>query len=1801
MKKFLSVLLSLVILIGSIPAYRVLAHDADGIYYVPSIVEYGIRDYAMVDLYYKQPGIEDKTNKKINKPTSRMKVTANGQTAYDSQSITSTVGKTIIIDFSESIPGTGQIAEVGLQITNGTGDYTECWKTLPGGVGGTAYAGRYPFSWGTSSFIPDKAGTYTIYGEVRSDIDRADVYEHWDVWSSNGAHLIYDTIQAHTTFPDGPKQTYDVAWHFEKVIVNVTEEPKPTPTPDLSYPEFDIYYNGQLKTDSYITVPDAGSGVRIDLKDKSINATSWQYFKSTPTSPSFNQCGNQKNDYTMVYEYGTITIKLQINGDLGKTVTHKIDILKPEQTPPPATPTPTPTPVPTVAPTPTPTPPPKKPPVAIINSENKVAMGENIVIASGSYDPDGTIEQYYWSVQDANGVITGPGGIVWFSSLGYKKVSLIVFDNDGLAAGTEKIIEVTPPMPDAVINITGSLKENRKFNISSAASKSPSKYPIDETKTTWTITPLSGGAAPDIKYSGVLNGSITKDLLIKKAGTYKVQLSVTNTAGYMDTEEKIVTITPDENPICSLAVNPTAYRDPADGNNARFDITDMSYSTDSDFISTRTYEYCYDANNDGLFTEGWTTFNNGNSTSVTLKLDLVGKYRIRETVIEGFGQSTIPEFISAADYRTASFTKDIEVKNTAPNISFKMVKRKDVDIVVLTDYTGQKLSDLSSALNTFKSELYPQGANVKVKVESSKVSLGSLYSRKVYYGQNDYTKGFMSNFNPGIMVFDTPTIYEGLSNVVQAYVANQNYNKDPYWVALDKYGNVWTKGSNLYGNLGDGSYNSRDSWRKVEGISGIVQLKGDYRFVGALRYDNTVYMWGRDAYFTLSPTPGRVGEYTEQAPGFYKDYPTPQIIDKRYAWGNENIALIGNGQNNNGPNGFCVLYNNDTSVYNVRYKFSSGSTYEYYTWVNWAYMVWLAGQPVTYQNFITGIEGVNAENVKTIPLVPDSDRYFLYVSDGAGENYSAGYGNYYSFGGLNKSLINYVKSNDFSVNAICPPEAYDFVSGVVPESMSIRNLVDDSNNGALYGAGQLQQALNNIKSKYVQQENVTQYVLIDETVEYKTTYSDYENDPEYFERHKLEHDPYFLENNLGIDPNNGIWTTNSIDTFKKPGKYQVVYEARDNPKGNDQFDNYRLWSTPTTSTIYVHRRPVADFSIGLRKNTRIKEKKDDFNTGTRTFNFTGNWFVSNGIFRSSYVSDDDSSYCQYNFTLNEQQTLEFDAIVSSEKNCDNFTVVLDGEAVLRISGEETTRYSKVLMPGTHILMFNYGKDSSISQGKDYAAIDNLRLYIDSSTYTPTTIDNSYDLDSISTANRGIVDWKWKYREQGNGTWINGQLPAEIKQKTVYEVYLEVLDRQGAWSKPKIVLVDTGNVNLTPMVDANPTSWGWTNQNIYVTVTADDNGENDFNRVSYTTSTGTVEPWWTDGTMYQKSFPLTYTAEGVWYLHMRVWDNAGNTFYRYRGPYLIDKTLPGATATPYNQPWTNQDVNVNFAPWDALSGVNQWRYRTSDNDGAAYGAWSGYSWGPTATNINFNYQGRHRIQAEVIDNAGNVNYVNSGTYLIDKVAPDINVDKPGPLEAFNSVTVNINLSDNLSGVKQTRYCFTSSTARPTAWNTSISPVIAATQTQEGTWYLHIESEDNAGNISYKILGSYTVISFTVAATLVPNPALAGDELIFTVNTTGFVDKIQIFVDPDIIAKDNRTQYVYPLQYQVDGSMDVKTTDIRYILCVWTDQTLTKDNIRLRPEYTFIVRGFRGDKYKDVVLKLDVRRSVLELIHPGVLQN
>lgn len=326
-----------------------------------------------------------------------------------------------------------------------------------------------------------------------------------------------------------------------------------------------------------------------------------------------------------------------------------------------------------------------KPPVAVLDIPDSVMAGEEfLVYGKDSYDPDGVIVSYKYSASDAMVPVTGEYGFTWYplSLVGKRKsINLQVEDNGGLGNATSAKIEITAPIPEARIKILGTKKENRKVTLHNASVNAAEHFPIVDEKTRFTIEAISGGAAGDIKYSGTLNGINDKDMVFKKAGTYKATIYVENNVGYSDTTSITFDIVPDEPPVVYFAAPGRIYRDPTNGNVAPAALTDMSFSPDYDFLGHRKWEYRYDAENDGDFSNNsWVTFSDANLSALTLSLSQVGRYEVRLTVTEEFDQPTIDEFVTAADRRSRDSYNSvpaqplaervIEVYNRAPVVDW---------------------------------------------------------------------------------------------------------------------------------------------------------------------------------------------------------------------------------------------------------------------------------------------------------------------------------------------------------------------------------------------------------------------------------------------------------------------------------------------------------------------------------------------------------------------------------------------------------------------------------------------------------------------------------------------------------------------------------------------------------------------------------------------------------------------------------------------------------------------------------------------------------------------------------------------------------------------------------------------------------------------------------------------------------------------------------------------------------------------------------------------------------------------------
>jgi hypothetical protein len=154
------------------------------------------------------------------------------------------------------------------------------------------------------------------------------------------------------------------------------------------------------------------------------------------------------------------------------------------------------------------------------------------------------------------------------------------------------------------------------------------------------------------------------------------------------------------------------------------------------------------------------------------------------------------------------------------------------------------------------------------------------------------------------------------------------------------------------------------------------------------------------------------------------------------------------------------------------------------------------------------------------------------------------------------------------------------------------------------------------------------------------------------------------------------------------------------------------------------------------------------------------------------------------------------------------------------------------------------------------------------------------------------------------------------------------------------------------------------------------------------------------------------ADGVWYLHVRTEDHAGNwnTAAYNIGPFRIDTTPPVTTSFGPSL-WSN-DSTPSFS-WSAsdISGVSGYSYST-DNPADDTVDMTGASVTlPTLTD------GSHVFYVKARDNAGNWGVASPYSFSLDTVKPTLAISSPSENAAQNVSTVVVDWSgdDSLSGI------------------------------------------------------------------------------------------------------------------------------------------------------------------------------------------
>ncbi|WP_019156864.1 PKD domain-containing protein [Robertmurraya massiliosenegalensis] len=154
---------------------------------------------------------------------------------------------------------------------------------------------------------------------------------------------------------------------------------------------------------------------------------------------------------------------------------------------------------------------------------------------------------------------------------------------------------------------------------------------------------------------------------------------------------------------------------------------------------------------------------------------------------------------------------------------------------------------------------------------------------------------------------------------------------------------------------------------------------------------------------------------------------------------------------------------------------------------------------------------------------------------------------------------------------------------------------------------------------------------------------------------------------------------------------------------------------------------------------------------------------------------------------------------------------------------------------------------------------------------------------------------------------------------------------------------------------------------------------------------------------------------------------------------------------------------------------------------------------------------HYYYTDIAQNT--VGYNSTGMKLrVDGVAPTVQFRNSGDTANFHSrdwnstnIVVRLKFSDADSGYKRSRYAWTTSTATPSSWSSwSTSTNYTTTQNKQGQWYLHVQAEDNVGNVVTTRQGLYKLNNPPVADFSFSPTTIYNDTTVQFTNTSSDAD-------------------------------------------------------------------------------------------------
>ncbi len=239
------------------------------------------------------------------------------------------------------------------------------------------------------------------------------------------------------------------------------------------------------------------------------------------------------------------------------------------------------------------------------------------------------------------------------------------------------------------------------------------------------------------------------------------------------------------------------------------------------------------------------------------------------------------------------------------------------------------------------------------------------------------------------------------------------------------------------------------------------------------------------------------------------------------------------------------------------------------------------GVHVTYSKYQMGWKtyATDINKIEQVSFREDSKKYMVYLAKGD------------SFKKVEKSLEKFMLENDIITKVAAPSQYINNYSNY-SEFMSLHYFSSLHPDSKVYSEndleGILQDVLRENELTFNEEDGGLYSVVGEDTIELSKFYRDYEEDPKYSDRVFVNHDEDYFENSTGRSILDQRIVVESTLSFDKVGRYPVTYSAIDNPSEDNRFSHYRKESNKLETTIYAHRRPLADFQINYTYDADLK-------------------------------------------------------------------------------------------------------------------------------------------------------------------------------------------------------------------------------------------------------------------------------------------------------------------------------------------------------------------------------------------------------------------------------------------------------------------------------------------------------------------------------------------------------------------------------------------------------------------------------------